>query len=271
MTTLVDTPAPSQSVSPEALWPKRVSLFGVHVSVTDYDTLVSSIVRAAKDNRPGAVSLFSVHSVIEAANDPELRRQVNQFDAIGPDGQPVRWAMNWFYGTGLKERVYGPETTLRICESAAREQVPIYLYGSTPDVVETFRDELVRRYPGLIVVGAESPPFRKLSDKESDELVQRVTESGAKIFFIGLGCPKQDRFAFEYKDRLPCVQVAVGAAFDFIAGKKKTAPSWMQKRGLEWLFRLQQEPGRLWRRYLVTNSQFVWKSLMTQLFGHRVR
>jgi exopolysaccharide biosynthesis WecB/TagA/CpsF family protein len=137
--------------------------------------------------------------------------------------------------------------------------VPIYLYGGTPEVAQTIRENLISRYSGLRVVGSESPPFRPLTPQEQDELVERVNGSGAGVVFIGLGCPKQDHFAYEHADRIQAVQVCVGAAFDFHAGNKKMAPPWMQRRGLEWLFRLSQEPGRLWRRYLITNSLFVWK------------
>jgi N-acetylglucosaminyldiphosphoundecaprenol N-acetyl-beta-D-mannosaminyltransferase len=252
-------------------WPKKVDIFGVQISVTNYEELVACILHAAKAGEPAVVSLFAVHAVITASDDPELRRRVNTFQAIGPDGQPVRWAMNWLHKTKLKDRVYGPETTLRICKAAAEQGVPIYLFGSTPDVLKRLSDNLISKYPKLQIAGCESPPFRKLSEEESNELVDRVHESGAKIFFIGLGCPKQDHFAFEFADRLKCVQVAVGAAFDFHAGTKSTAPAWMQRNGLEWLFRLAAEPRRLWKRYLVTNSVYIFKLVRATIFGSKSR
>jgi N-acetylglucosaminyldiphosphoundecaprenol N-acetyl-beta-D-mannosaminyltransferase len=140
--------------------------------------------------------------------------------------------------------------------------VPVYFYGgSCRDVLEDLSRNLRGRCPGLIVAGAESPPFRALSDEEDAAMVERINDSGAGLVFIGLGCPKQDHFAFDHRERLQAVQVCVGAAFDFHAGRKKMAPAWMQRRGLEWLYRLCQEPRRLWRRYLVTNSLFVQKLL----------
>ena len=250
-------------------WPKKVDVFGVKISVTDYDELVACVVDSAKASQSAAVSLFSVHSVITASDDSELLHKVNTFDAIGPDGQPVRWAMNWLHKTNLTERVYGPETTLRICSAAAEQSVPIFLYGSTTSVLERLSANLMSKYPKLQIAGCESPPFRKLTERESDELVERVHNSGAKIFFIGLGCPKQDHFAFEYVGRLKCVLVAVGAAFDFHAGTKSTAPAWMQKRGLEWLYRLASEPRRLWKRYLVTNSIYLFKLFRAILVGQK--
>jgi len=252
-------------------WPRKVDIFGVQVSVTDYDELVGCIINSAKTGEPAVVSLFAVHAVITASDDPELRRKVNTFNAIGPDGQPVRWAMNWLHRTKLADRVYGPETTLRLCSAAAEHGVPIYLYGSTNQVLERLSVNLISKYPNLQIAGSESPPFRKLTEEESIELVERVHNSGAKIFFIGLGCPKQDHFAYEFSDRLRCVQVAVGAAFDFHAGTKSTAPAWMQRNGLEWLFRLAAEPRRLWKRYFVTNSVYILKLIRATIFGSNSR
>lgn len=128
-----------------------------------------------------------------------------------------------------------------------------------PQVVEKLRDNLLDRLPDLEIAGYESPPFRPLTPEEDAEVVRRINNSGAGIVFIGLGCPKQDLFAYEHRDRIHAIQVCVGAAFDFHAGSQPMAPSWMQKRGLEWLYRLIQEPRRLWRRYLVTNSVFLAK------------
>ena len=248
-------------------WPRRVNLFGVQVSITNYDEMVDCILRAAKAGERAVVSLHAVHALITSSDDPDLCRKVNTFQAVCPDGQPVRWALNWFYDARLTDRVYGPELTLRVCEAAAEQQVPIYLYGSTPEVLEQLQCNLRAKYPTIQIAGAESPPFRQLTAEESDEMVARVEASGARIFLIGLGCPKQDHFAFEYHDRLNCVQMAVGAAFDFHAGTKETAPAWMQRRGLEWLFRLCEEPRRLWKRYLVTNTVYVAKVFKGMILG----
>ena len=135
--------------------------------------------------------------------------------------------------------------------------MPVYLYGSSPEVLAAFRARLTLQHPGLRVAGAESPPFRALTPEEDEATVRRINASGAGIVFVGLGCPKQDLFAYEHRGRIRAVQICVGAAFDFLSGNKKTAPGWMQRCGLEWLFRLCQEPRRLWRRYLVTNAVFL--------------
>jgi exopolysaccharide biosynthesis WecB/TagA/CpsF family protein len=217
------------------------------------------ILAAAHQRQPAAVSLHAAHAIVTASDDPLLREKVNRFQMIAPDGQPVRWALNWLHGAKLKDRVYGPELTLRLCQAAAEQGVPIYLYGSSPDVIVALSHNLTERYPGLIIAGAEAPPFRALSPEEDAEMVARINASGAGLVFIGLGCPKQDHFAADHMDRIQGVQVCVGAAFDFHAGNKRTAPAWMQRRGLEWLFRLWQEPRRLWKRYLVTNTLFLCK------------
>lgn len=240
-------------------WPPRHNVFGVQISATTYEQAVEVILAAAQRRQPAAVSLHAAHAVVTASDDPVLREKVNRFQMIAPDGQPVRWALNWLHRAGLKDRVYGPELTLRLCRAAAERGVSIYLYGSSPEVIRTLSDNLVQRFPGLIIAGAEAPPFRALTPEEDAQMVERINSSGAGLVFIGLGCPKQDHFAADHMDRIHGVQVCVGAAFDFHAGNKRTAPAWMQRRGLEWLFRLWQEPRRLWKRYLVTNTQFLLK------------
>ncbi len=247
--------------TPPNAWPRRCDLFGVRVSATTYDEVCDSIVAAVRAEQPAVVSLHAVHAIVTSSRDRELLRKVNDFDVIAPDGQPVRWALNRLYDARLPDRVCGPELMLRLCERAATEGIPIYLYGSSPEVIDDLCANLTRRYDGLIIAGAESPPFRKLSANEDEEMVRRINDSDAGIVFIGLGCPKQDHFAADHRDRIRGVQVCVGAAFDFHAGRKKVAPVWMQRRGLEWVYRLIQEPRRLWRRYLVTNTLFIQKFL----------
>lgn len=258
------------STCTEVMWPPKYDVFGVGVSATTYEMAVETILDAARQGQPAVVSLHAAHAVVTASDDAELRRKVNQFQMVGPDGQPVRWALNWLHCAGLKDRVYGPELTLRLCQAAAEQGVAIYLYGSSPEVINALCRNLVERYPGLRIAGAEAPPFRALTAEEDAAMVQRINDSGAGIVFIGLGCPKQDHFAFDHCPQIQAVQVCVGAAFDFHAGNKKTAPAWMQRRGLEWLFRLVQEPRRLWRRYLVTNTLFL-KKLIAQWWRNRVR
>lgn len=255
----------------DGVWPPRFDLFGVQVSATHYEQTCDAILAAVRSRQPAVASFHAVHAIVSSADDPELLEKVNTFEVVAPDGQPVRWALNRLYGAGLSDRVYGPELMLRLCGRCAREGVAIYLYGGSPQVIEALRANLTRRYPDLQIAGAEAPPFRPLSPEEDAQMVCRINDSGAAIVFIGLGCPKQDHFAYDHRTRIAAVQVCVGAAFDFHAGMKKMAPAWMQSHGLEWLFRLVQEPRRLWRRYLVTNSlflqKFTWQWMRMRLLG----
>jgi len=255
----------------EAAWPRKIDLFGVNYSPTSYHEATEAVVAAAVRGSAGVVSCHAVHALISAATDAELGEMINAFDMVTPDGQPVRWAMNLLHGVKLKDRVYGPELTVRLCQRAADAGVPIYLYGGSPQVVEKLQENLRERYPGLVIAGYESPPFRPLTSEEDAEVVDRINASGAGIVFIGLGCPKQDIFAYEHRDRINAVQVCVGAAFDFHADTLPMAPGWMQRTGLEWLYRLIQEPRRLWRRYLVTNSIYCGKLFLALLNRPRVR
>jgi exopolysaccharide biosynthesis WecB/TagA/CpsF family protein len=251
-------------------WPEKKDLLGVPISATTYAEAVDAIMAAAKARRPALVSAYAVHAVVTAARDPNLKNKARQFHIIVPDGQPVRWALNLLYRAGLPSNVRGTTLTWKLCERAAQEGVPVYFYGSAPEVVAKMCANMRRRIPGFAVAGSESPPFRPLTAEEDAATVRRINESGAGIVFIGLGAPKQDHFAFDHRDRIEAVQVCVGAAFDFHAGNKREAPVWAQRSGLEWLYRLCQEPRRLWKRYLVTNTLFL-KMLTQQWMGGRTR
>ena len=244
--------------------PEKLDLFGVGVSATDsYDKVVAQVIRAAHDRRPLTVSALSVHALMMAATQPEMRESLSRADLVTTDGQPVRWAMNALHGANLRERVCGPELMLRICEAAALEQVPIYLYGSLPKVLRPLVANLRAKYPGLRIVGAHPSRMREKQfppavDEESDrDDVDRIRMSGARIVFIGLGCPLQEMWAVAQRERLGMPALCVGAAFDFHAGLKQRAPEVMQRLGLEWAYRLAQDPRRLIGRYAKYNTQFL--------------
>jgi len=241
----------------ELRWPPRHLLFGVPVSATTYEEAEFAVVAAARARRPTVVNAMAVHALADAAQRADVGRAIAECEIIAPDGQPVRWALNILHGARLRDRVYGPELMRRLCARAAQDGIPIYLYGSTEEVLQALRQNLLVRFPLLRIAGIESPPFRPLTSAEDREVIERIAASGAEIVFIGLGAPKQELFAAQHKERIRAVQVCVGAAFDFLAGTKPMAPRWMQARGLEWLFRLASEPRRLWRRYLVSNSWFI--------------
>lgn len=259
----------SQVKLPAVPRPVRRDVFGVFVSATSYSEVINWCLDRARLGKGGCVDLMPVHGLISSTQDQKYCAMMNAFDVIAPDGQPVRWTLNFFHKAGLTDRVYGPELTIRLCAAAAEAGVPIYLYGSSPEVIEKLKANLLAKYPSLIIAGAESPPFRPLTPQEDAEVIKRINDSGAKLVFLGTGCPKQEIFAYEHRHSIKGVQLCVGAAFDFHAGKKKIAPAWMQKRGLEWLYRLCSEPKRLWKRYLVTNSIFIGLVIKQILLGRK--
>ncbi len=233
------------------------SVLGIGVNAIDYEAAIAKIVAAAKQETPLSVTALAVHGVMTGVQDAEHNYRLNRFDLVCPDGQPVRWALNTLHGAKLTDRVYGPELTLRLCQAAAKEGVPIFLFGATEPMLDRFAENLTSRFSGLRIAGRRASRFRQLDPRERDELAAEIKSSGAKMCFVGLGCPRQEIFAYEMRDRLGMPLIAVGAAFAFHAGMLEQAPSWMQKWGLEWLFRLTREPKRLWRRYVYLNPAYV--------------
>jgi exopolysaccharide biosynthesis WecB/TagA/CpsF family protein len=244
------------------------SVLGVLVNVIDLETAAQQALAAARDCRSLAVTALAVHGVMTGVSDPEQRYRLNHLDIVTPDGQPVRWALRLLHGARLKQRVYGPDLTLRLCQGAAQQHLPVYFYGSSEAVLQKLEQNLRQRFPDLSIVGLEPSRFRPLSPAERDQVIERIRQSGARIVFVGLGCPRQEVWAYEYRDRLNLPVLAVGAAFDFLSGNKPQAPKWMQSHGLEWLFRLSQEPSRLWRRYLLLNPVYL-ALLLLQWLGIR--
>ncbi|MEO1616389.1 MAG: WecB/TagA/CpsF family glycosyltransferase [Planctomycetota bacterium] len=248
------------------------NVLGIGVNAIDYEAAVDKVITAGKSGHPMAVTALAVHGVMTGANDREHRFRLNEFDLVCPDGQPVRWALNLLHGCGLDDRVYGPNLTLYLCEAAAKEGVPIFLFGATDEMLSRFASELQKKFPKLQVAGSRSSKFRTLSESERDALADEINASGAGICFVGLGCPRQEVFAYEMRDRVNMPLIAVGAAFAFHAGMLSQAPPWMQRHGLEWLYRMIREPRRLWKRYLTTNPAFLTR-LALQKIGllHRRR
>lgn len=235
----------------------KKNVLGILVDSIDYEATLEFVFDAARRRQGAAISALAVHGVMTGAFNPEHRYRLNHFDLIVPDGQPVRWVLNYLYQADLADRVYGPTLTLKVCERAANEGASIYLYGSTLATLTSLEASLVRRFPKLTIAGVEPSKFGRLTSDEKDEVAKRVESSGASIVLLGLGCPRQEIFAFEFRDVLPMPIIAVGAAFPFIAGLIPQAPAWMQARGLEWLFRLSREPRRLWRRYIYLNPTYL--------------
>jgi exopolysaccharide biosynthesis WecB/TagA/CpsF family protein len=238
----------SQSAACVAL-PARFPVAGVFVSRTTYADAVESLIDAARAGVQLLAAATSVHGLTIAAIEPDFGAILNDFELVTPDGQPIRWALNLLHAAGLKERVYGPTLMRQLCEAAAEEGVSVYFYGSRPEVLERLVERLGTTMPGLRIAGCSAPPFRALTPEEDAEEIDRIIASEAQLVFVGLGCPRQERWAYAHRSQLKRPLVCVGAAFDFHAGTLRQAPGWMQKRGLEWFFRLIMEPRRLWRRY----------------------
>ena len=246
----------SHSESPLPACPKR-SVLGIGVNIVDYQQAVQHILDAARCKRPLAVTALAVHGVMTGVLDREHNFRLNQFDLICPDGQPVRWALNLLHKAGLRERVYGPELTLKVCEACAHQSVPIFLFGGTEEILEKLSSNLKTQFPTLKIAGTRASRFGTLQPEQRDQLAEEIRTSGAGVCFVGLGCPRQETFVFEMRSRIPMPMLAVGAAFAFHAGTLPQAPGWMQQRGLEWLYRLIREPKRLWRRYAYLNPLFL--------------
>lgn len=232
-------------------------ILGMRVDATRYEEAVEVLADRAEAGVPGSVCVSTVHMVMEAFDDPSFRRAVNGAELVTSDGVPLVWALRAL-GLPSAERVYGPDLTLALCRRAATLGIPVGFYGGSEDALDDMIERLTACHPGLSVVFRHSPPFRALSPEEDAAVVDAIRASGARLLFVGLGCPKQERWMADHRERLDCTLLGVGAAFDFLAGRKRQAPAWMQRRGLEWLFRLAIEPHRLWRRYLVGNPRFVF-------------
>lgn len=242
---------------------RTLRISDVRVDPFDMQSAVDAILWAASKRVPMAVHLVNAYTVSLAHREVGFARILDRGDLNLPDGTPLAWLGRCAGLEGFRGPVPGPDLTAEVCNHGRQRDLRHYLYGSSPDTVHRFAAELRRRYPGIQIVGVESPPFRPLTEAEEAEFVTRVAESGADLVWIGLGTPKQDVFVDRFRDRLGLPLIAVGAAFDFIAGDKKVAPPWMRRRGLEWLYRLVTEPRRLWKRYLIGNLVFLWAALTT--------
>ncbi len=240
----------------------KYNIIGVQVNAIDYAAAVEQIISAAHHQQPFAVTALAVHGVMTGVLDQTQRYRLNRLDLITPDGQPVRWALNWLHRAGLIDRVYGPTLTLKLCEQAAVENLPIFLYGSKPATLDQLAKNLTTQFPGLQIAGMQPSFFRRVTAAEMQQVATQIQTSGAKMVFVGLGCPRQETWVYEYRNLLSMPLIAVGAAFDFHAGTVAQAPAWMQKRGLEWFYRLTREPSRLWKRYLLLNPLYLWLLLL---------
>ncbi|MBW6473083.1 MAG: WecB/TagA/CpsF family glycosyltransferase [Anaerolineaceae bacterium] len=236
----------------------KKNILGVLVDAVDYESAVDRIIKAAISNNSFSTSALAVHGVMTGVHDSVHRYRLNTFDLLLPDGQPIRWALDILHKANLPDRVYGPTLMLKICERAAKENLSIYFYGSRQEVIDALASELRRKVSGLTIAGKQPSTYSKISPNEKLEVINMIKESGAAITFVGLGCPRQEVWVYEYRDYLSMPLIAVGAAFDFHAGFLSQAPPFLQNIGLEWFYRLLQEPKRLWKRYVFLNPEYLF-------------
>jgi len=233
------------------------NVLGVLVDAVDYEAAEAKVLAAARERRPLALTALAVHGVMTGVQDRAHGARLNGFDVVTPDGQPVRWALNLLHGSGLADRVYGPTLTLRVLRRCAEEGLPVYLYGSTHETLARLVPAVQTLFPSLKIAGAEPSKFRRVRPGEDVEIASRIRSSGARLVLVGLGCPRQEVFAFAMRPLLDMPLIAVGAAFDYHAGRLGRPPRWMQRYGLEWVWRFGLEPRRLWRRYLLLNPAYL--------------
>jgi N-acetylglucosaminyldiphosphoundecaprenol N-acetyl-beta-D-mannosaminyltransferase len=239
---------------------RRHPVLGAPIDVINEREAIEQIAAWAELRESRAISICNAHSAVTASRDPEFMNVLERSDMVTADGMPLVWMLRQ-QGHRRQERVDGPDLMWEACSEAQSRGLRVFLYGSTPDTLEALGRHLQRSFPDLMLVGAVSPPFRALNDAEDEAMVRRIEESGAQILFVGLGCPRQEAWMLAHRGRINAVMIGVGAAFDFHAGTLSRAPNWMRSSGLEWLYRLGCEPRRLWKRYLITNSLFVWGAL----------
>jgi N-acetylglucosaminyldiphosphoundecaprenol N-acetyl-beta-D-mannosaminyltransferase len=243
---------------------EKIPVLGVPIDITSYKASTKNIIQWAKDHQSRYICAANVHMVMEAYDHKEFKEILRTSDMVTPDGMPLVWILR-IKGEKNQERVYGPTLMLHILEAAAKNRIPVGLYGGNIDVLDKLVKQMKGKYSELNIAYFYSPPFRALSLEEDDEICRQIHDADVRLLFVGLGCPKQEIWMGGHWGRIKAVMVGVGAAFDFHAGIKLQAPIWMQTTGLEWLFRLLHEPRRLARRYLYNNPRFVLLALMDLL------
>ncbi len=244
--------------------PKFKNILKMPVAVTSYNEASQWVFEQTECKY---VCVSNVHMCMEAFDDSNFCGVVNNADLVVPDGMPLVWALK-LLGEKDANQVRGSDLLLKLCDDAEKNNIPIGLYGGTPDSVFDMLEFLKNEYPDLDIPFFSSPPFRPLTQEEDAIYIRDINASGIKILFVGIGCPKQEKWMALHRESLNCVMIGVGAAFDFFSGRKRHAPRWMQKNGLEWLFRLCSDPKRLWKRYLKHNPRFVYY-FIKQLLGHK--
>ncbi len=234
----------------------KVSLLSLQVSTGPYEHFLRHIAEMATRRASAYVCVANVHMLVEAWQNPSFAETVNRAALITPDGMPLALGLRWLHGV-KQPRVAGMDLLPDLLAVAARQKLKVFFFGSTEAILSEVVSNCTTQFPDCLVVGAYSPPFRAMSPDEEEATVARINASGANMVFVALGCPKQEKWMALMQGRIQAVMLGVGGAFPVFAGVQDRAPTWMQRFSLEWVYRLYQEPGRLWKRYFVTNSVFM--------------
>jgi N-acetylglucosaminyldiphosphoundecaprenol N-acetyl-beta-D-mannosaminyltransferase len=246
----------------------RANVLGVSVHAINIGLAADRIESAIEKGEKGYVCVTGVHGVMEAQKDLEFKAILNQAMLTVPDGMPTVW-VGKLQGFKSMKRVFGPDLMTEVCTRSVRKRYTHFLYGGAPGVADQLRRNLFSKFPGILVVGTYTPPFRRLTEAEFGDLEDTIRGSKPDLFWVGLSTPKQERFMAAHISHLATkVMIGVGAAFDIHTGRLRDAPDWMKNLGLQWSHRLIQEPSRLWKRYLLNNPEFLWK-IALQLTGAR--
>lgn len=244
-------------------------LFSVNYSITNYDEASEIIIEKAKKHESFGVSALAVHGLIESVRDTDFTRKLANIDMIVPDGQPVRWALNSFHNTKLKDRVAGPILTRHVLAKADKLGLGVYLFGSTQETLDKIESFMHANYPNVKISGTHADRFREATPVEDKEDIAKINASGANIVLVGRGCPRQERWVSNHIGSINAPMLAIGAAFDFYAGNISHAPQWMQNSGLEWVYRFIQDPKKTWKRYVIHNSHFIYLFIACKLRLHK--
>ncbi len=235
----------------------RNKVLSIQLSTGSYVEFIDKIIRLSENRTSSYVCVANVHMCIEAYRNPDFCNVVNQADLVTPDGMPLVFALKALYGI-RQDRVAGMDLLPDLLRQAEKNKLSVFFYGGTPEMLEQTNLFITDHYPLLTQKQFYSPPFRNLLEEEQKEIVNRINEFGAHLVFVVLGCPKQEKFMASMKDKINACMIGIGGALPVMIGLQKRAPNWVQKIGFEWLFRLMQEPKRLFKRYLITNTLFIY-------------
>jgi len=236
---------------------KKLDVLNFPINLGSSESFVDEILALARSKQSAYVCVAAVHQLIEAHQDASFAKISQGANIVTPDGMPITWALKILYGIN-QERVPGMDLLPLLLKEAERNSISVYFYGGTQEMLDKTNAYVKQQYPGLPIAGSYSPPFRPLTAEEEQATASMINQTGAQLVFVVLGCPKQEKWMYLMKGRIQATMVGIGAALPVMVGIQSRAPKWMQNNGLEWLFRLIQEPRRLWKRYFVTNSKFIY-------------